>query len=221
MTNTKRCAKRTEQLLKIPGVQCASELLLKQQQKKQQGQACNRGFTQLVPQPQKDQEQQIQDLVLRTSNQIGNPALRRFMAAVLRDPDVLKAVTTKTYPAQNYPIELTRRASRIALNSGYLPRENGDVLHVAVMLAGVREALIHHFPEMQCPAAELLRDLVSNDLRRLQLAQPEMAHMLQLAFDWAGDEEEQTEYVQWLKRAIGLAVGAVEKRSNESAKRYA
>ena len=206
MTNTKRCAKRTELLLKIPGVQCASELL--QQQVRLQG-TCKRGFTNTATRPVMDKAQQIEQLILRTSTQIEEPGLRRFMAAVLRDTDVLQAITTKANPGLSYPIELMRRASRIALNSGYLPRKHGDVLHVAVVLAGVREALIHRYPEMMCPASELLYDFVSNDLRRLQSAQPEMAHMLRLAFDWGGDEEGETEFVRWLQRAVEMAIGAV------------
>jgi hypothetical protein len=209
MTNTKRCAKRTELLLKIPGVKCASDLLLEQQQQDVQGQACTRDFTHLVPQPEKDEEQKIQDLVLRTSTQIQDPALRHFMASVLGDLSIYIAITIKTYPGQRYPIELIRRASRIALNSGYLPREQGDVLHVAVILAGVRESLIQNCPELGGMASELLYDFIRDALKKLQKTQPQMEYMLRLVFDWGGDEEGETEYVQWLKRAIGMAMAAV------------
>ena len=206
-TNTKTCAQRMERLLKIPGVLRASDLL--SQARSTIGQPCRRSLAEPAavhpPQTRGDAQRCIGAAVQETRLK----DVRRFVGEVMSEPEVVHAITSKAYPGQPYPIELMARASRIAREQSGWMQPKRDILHAAVMLAGVREVLSEQVSDAQKNAGDVLFSIACCALHRLDDVQADKAHMLRLALGWGPAEDEDSEFAQELKTRVSRALAAV------------
>lgn len=206
-TNTKACAQRMERLLKIPGVMRASDLLF--QAKNAMGKPCRRG----IGAPAAMQQSQTRSDALRCIGAAVQETrlkdVRRFVNDLMSEPDVVRAITSKVYPGQPYPIELMARASRIARQTSEWSQPKRDILHAAVLLAGLREVLSEQGANAQNNASDVLFGIACCALHRLDNVQADMAHMLRLAQDWGRAEEAGTEFAQELKCIVARSLAAV------------
>lgn len=210
--NTKCCSPRMDRLVKIPGVLRASDLL--PQVRTPDGQPCLRSFGQA------EERQKVrlanphsighaQQCIAAAIQDTGTKDMRRFVKGLMSDPEVARAISSKVYPGQPYPIELIRRASRIAQNHSGWTQPKRDVLHAAILLTGVREVLSEQGVATQTGAGNVLFGIVCIELHRLDEVQAAMGHMLRLSQDWGRAEEEGTEFADELKALVACALAAV------------
>ena len=207
VTNTARCAQRIARQFKMHGLRNVSGYW--DQPIPANGRPCRRSFEADVMALEPVDSFGAKQHVRQAVNQVYQPDLLCFIKSVTNESDVLKAITTKVYPGQSYPIELMRRASRIALNSVCQSRTECEVLHVAVLMAGVREALSEQGACDREQASQVLFAIVCTALHRLQDALPEMANTLRIAMGWDCEDATDTEYALWLQRVVERALAAV------------
>lgn len=206
-TNTKACAQRMERLLKIPGVLRASDLLSKASST--MGKPCRRSLIESAIPQQPKSRTDAQRCIGAAVKETRLKDVRRFVGDVMSEPEVVHAITNKAYPGQPYPIELMTRASRIAREQSGWMQPRRDILHAAVMLAGVREVLSEHGGAAQKSPSDVLFSIACRALHRLDDVQADKAHMLRLALGWGRSEDKDSEFVRELKTRVSRALVAV------------
>lgn len=150
-----------------------------------------------------------QQCIATAIQETGTKDMRQFVKDLMSVPEVARALTTKVFPGQLFPIELMRRASRIAQRRSGWMQPKRDVLHAAVLLAGVREVLTEQGIVREADAGSVLFGIVCMALHRLDNVQAAMGHMLRLSQDWGRSEEEGTEFAAGLKAQVAYALAAV------------
>jgi hypothetical protein len=152
------------------------------------------------------------DVIQDTLEGIRNPALRAFLKAVVKEPEVnfvMRMCRNAKTRNQQYGVECLHGAARAASSNRLIGDAQREVVYAATILMGCR-TLIAPNKASKSTADDILFTIVRQALHRLDNTAPKQAQLLRLCLGWGNEEEMASDVMtgmtqlihQSLKRAL-------------------
>lgn len=132
-----------------------------------------------------------QVLVRRAVDLVSAGPLRDFLASVMAERDVNRALTVLRNDGprlQRLPIEHLRAAAQYAAHASLLSPGARDTLYAAILISGI-ELLLGQTVEHPYSSRDVIRSVVRDALRRLDKADEVQCHLLRNCLGWGNEDE--------------------------------
>lgn len=144
-------------------------------------------------------------------------ALREFLAQVLAEPEVARALSQRrrrngalTHASSHLPMIVpVRRAAEMARCWSVHGAQERETLYVATVIRSVQELLADQVVTDRCSPCELMFAIVRGALHRLDDAAPRQASLLRLALGWGNEDEIDAFYVPRIQHTVQQALASV------------
>jgi hypothetical protein len=145
-----------------------------------------------------------QDVVHDTMEGIRHPALRAFLQAVVKEPEVnfvMLMCRNAKKRNQQYGVECLHGAAKAASSNRVISDAQRDVVYTATILMGCR-TLIAPNKASNSTSDDILFTIVRQALHRLDDSAPKQARLLRLCMGWGSEEEMASEVMVGLTQLI-------------------